>query len=393
MKNDVGFVNDYEEPKTKSARLTLWVTVVGMAVLGIWASYAEIDQVTRTTGQVIAASRTQVVQTVDGGILRELKVKEGDQVEAGQLLATLEKARAQAAVSDTSSKVAALQITLARLRAEVYAKPLVFEPELSKFPEFVENQRNLYNRRKTAITEDIAALQKVRSVTSQELEMNRKLEATGDVSLTDILRLERSIAEIDAQITGKRNKFFQDAQAEMTKAQEDLNTQAEALNDRSQLLEQTDMYAPEAGVVKNIKVTTLGGVLRPGDLVMEILPTGGDLVVEAKVTPSDVAFVRLGQQAAVKLDAYDFSIYGGYKGEVSYVSPDTLIEETRNGPMPYYRVLIKIGKKEFTGDRSEWLEIRPGMTAQVDILALKRSVLSYLVNPVTKMFSQAMREL
>jgi len=383
---------DIEAPSNTRIRLTLWVAVFCLLALTVWAALTEIDQVTRAQGQIIATARTQVVQAVDGGVLRELKVQEGDTVKAGQLLATLEKARAQAAVDDSRAKVAALRITLARLRAEVYGGNPVFDEELLAYPELIENQKSLYNRRRTAFTEDIAAQQKVKAVLSEELAMNKKLEASGDVSKAEVLRLERQVAEIDAQITGRRNKFFQDAQAEMAKAQEDLNTQSESLNDRAQLLEQTDLIAPAAGVVKNIKVTTLGGVVRAGDTVMELLPTDGGLVVEAKVQPSDVAWVRLGQTANVKLDAFDFSIFGGFKGEVSYVSPDTLNEDTPQGPRPYYRVHIRIGDKEFQGERADRLEALPGMTAQVDILAMRRTVLSYIVNPVSKIFAKAMKD-
>ncbi|MRR59253.1 MAG: HlyD family efflux transporter periplasmic adaptor subunit [Deltaproteobacteria bacterium] len=382
---------DFEVPSSRGARLTLWVAMLGVTAMLIWAGFSEIDQVTSATGQVIASSRTQVVQTADGGVLRELRVKEGDLVRSGQLLATLEKTRVQAAVADSRAKVAALRITLARLNAEVFGKPLSFAPELHAYPEYIENQRNLFNKRKKSIDEDIAALQQVRSAVAEELRMNKLLEESRDVSRSDILRLQRQVAEIDAQITGKRNKFFQDSQAEMTKAQEDLKTQLETFNDRNQLLEQTNLFAPAAGVVKNIKVTTLGGVVRPGDVVLEILPTGKNLIVEAKVYPSNIAFVSVGREAKVKLDAYDSSIFGGFKGVVTYVSPDTLTEETPRGPMPYYRVHVTIGEKEFSGKAAQQVEVRAGMTAQVDVVDMKRTVLSYVVNPVTKMFSQAMR--
>jgi adhesin transport system membrane fusion protein len=378
------------EPE-RGARITLWPAIAGLTLLTLWAAWAEIDQVTRAQGQVIAVNRTQIVQTADGGVLRQLKVSEGEHVKSGQLLATLEKTRVQAAVDDSRAKVAALKITLARLKAEVYETPLKFDAKLNAYPEYIKNQRNLYNKRKKAFVEDIAALSSVRKAARQELILNKKLEQSKDVSRVDILRLERQIAEIDVQITNKRNKFFQDAQAEMTKAQEELNTQLEVLNDKTQLLDQTDLLAPADGVVKNIKVTTLGGVLRAGDVVMEILPTSGDLIVEAKVYPADIAFVRPTQEAVVKLDAWDASIFGGFNGTVKYVSPDTLIEETQRGPVPYYRVHVAIGDKELVGEVGHGMEVRPGMTAQVDIKAYQRSVLSYILNPVSKTFKDAFK--
>jgi adhesin transport system membrane fusion protein len=382
---------DHGAEPERGARITLWTAIAGLTLLTLWAAWAEIDQVTRAQGQVIAVNRTQIVQTADGGVLRQLKVSEGEHVKSGQLLATLEKTRVQAAVDDSRAKVAALKITLARLKAEVYETPLKFDAKLNAYPEYIKNQRNLYNKRKKAFVEDIAALSSVRKAARQELILNKKLEQSKDVSRVDILRLERQIAEIDVQITNKRNKFFQDAQAEMTKAQEELNTQLEVLNDKTQLLDQTDLLAPADGVVKNIKVTTLGGVLRAGDVVMEILPTSGDLIVEAKVYPADIAFVRPTQEAVVKLDAWDASIFGGFKGTVKYVSPDTLIEETQRGPVPYYRVHVAIGDKELVGEVGHGMEVRPGMTAQVDIKAYQRSVLSYILNPVSKTFKDAFK--
>lgn len=382
---------DHGAEPERGARITLWTAIAGLTLLTLWAAWAEIDQVTRAQGQVIAVNRTQIVQTADGGVLRQLKVSEGEHVKSGQLLATLEKTRVQAAVADSRAKVAALKITLARLKAEVYGTPLKFDSKLNAYPEYIKNQRNLYNKRKKAFVEDIAALSSVRKAARQELSLNKQLELSKDVSRVDILRLERQIAEIDVQITNKRNKFFQDAQAEMTKAQEELNTQLEVLNDKTQLLDQTDLLAPADGVVKNIKVTTLGGVLRAGDVVMEILPTSGDLIVEAKVYPADIAFVRPAQEAVVKLDAWDASIFGGFKGTVKYVSPDTLIEETQRGPVPYYRVHVAIGDKELVGEVGQGMEVRPGMTAQVDIKAYQRSVLSYILNPVSKTFKDAFK--
>ena len=383
--------SDVDMPSNSAVRLTLWVAMVGLVVMTTWAGMTEIDQVKQAQGQVIASDRTQVIQAVDGGVLREMFVQEGQEVQEGQLLASFEKTRVKAALDDTQGKVMALRITLARLRAEVYGTKLTFTKEMRAYPALIENQTNLYNRRKTAFTEDIQALRKVRSVLLEESAMIKKLESTGDVSQADVLRSRRQIADIEAQITTRHNKFFQDAQADMTKAQEDLNAQTEALNDRTQLLEQTDLNAPSRGLVKNIRVTTLGGVVRAGDTVMELLPTQSGLVLEAKVYPADIAFVTVGQVANVKLDAFDTTIYGGFKGEVVYVSPDTLIEETQRGPQPYYRVHVKIGEKDFDSEKARRMEVRPGMTAHVDLVVGQRSILSYLVNPVTRVLGQALR--
>ncbi len=280
-------------PPPNRARSSLWVYMLGLTGLVVWAYYGKIDQVTRAQAQVIAQERTQLVQSSDGGVLTQLHVKEGDIVKAGQLLATLQKERAEAAVSDSNAKVAALRITLQRLHAEVYGKPLNFDRSLLVYTDYIRNQTDLYNKRQTAFKDDISALENILSLSEDELRINRQLEASGDVSRAEILRLQRSVADIKAQLAGKRNKYFQDAQAEMTKAQEDLSTQSEQLKDRNQVLEHTELMAPVDAVVNNIKVNTLGGVVRAGETVMELLPSGDNLVVEAKIPPVDIAFVAI----------------------------------------------------------------------------------------------------
>ena len=374
------------------ARYSLWVFMFGLIALVIWAYYGRIDQVTRAPAQLIAQGRTQLVQSSDGGVLTQLHVKEGDTVKAGQLLATLQKERAAAAVSDSSAKVAALRITLARLQAEVYNTPLKFEPSLLVYKDYIRNQTDLYNKRQTAFKDDIAALENILKFADDELRINTQLEASGDVSRAEILRLQRSVADIKAQISSKQNKYFQDAQAEMTKAQEDLSSQTEQLKDRSQVLEHTELTAPVDAIVNNIRINTLGGVVRAGETVMELLPAGDHLIVEAKIPPSDIAFVALGQPTSIKLDAYDSSIYGSMRGEVTYISPDVLVEETRQGTASFYRVRVTVTGKEFSGSKADAIRLRPGLTATVEIKALDRTVLSYLTKPITKTLTQSLGE-
>ena len=383
-------IGDLKPPQR--SRAVLFVFMVSLIAVVFWASVGKIDQVTRAQGQIIAAERTQIIQSPDGGVLTELHVKEGDFVKAGQLLATLQKERAQAAVSDTRAKVAALRITLARLQAEIFEKQLQFDPTLLSYKDYIHNQTELYTKRQRAFKDEISALTKILSLAEDELKINRQLEASGDVSRAELLRLERSSADIAAQLTGKRNKYFQDAQAEMTKTQEDLSTQTEQLNDRTALLEHTELVAPVDGVVNNIKVNTVGGVVRQGDTVMELLPGGNNLVVETKIMPADIGFVKIGQTASVKLDAYDYSIYGGMLGNVSYISPDVLTEETKQGPMTYYRVRVTITGTEFKGDKASQIQVRPGLTASVEIKAMDRTVLSYLIKPLSKTMSMSMGE-
>lgn len=382
------------------ARWVLRVIMFGLIVLFLWAAVGKIDQVTRAQAVLIAADRTQLIQSPDGGVLTELHVKEGQAVKVGQLLATLQKERAAAAVSDSRAKVAALRITLARLHAEVYGSSLTFAPDLLPYTEYIRNQTDLYNKRQTAFKEDIRSFENILVLAEDELRINRQLEGTGDVSRAEVLRLQRGVADIKAQIASKRNKYFQDAQTEMTKAQEDLSTQTEQLKDRTQVLEHTELVAPMDAVVNSIKVTTIGGVVKPGETVIELLPTGDDLIAEAKIPPSDMAFVALGQDASIKIDAYDSAIFGGLRGKVDYISADAMFAEKANPGVPigpnnppiYYVVRIRITGAEFQGDKAQEIKVRPGLTAGIEIKALERSVLSYLTKPITKTFGQAFGE-
>ncbi len=382
------------------ARWVLRVIMFGLIALFIWAAIGQIDQVTRAQAVLIAADRTQLIQSPDGGVLTDLHVKEGQIVKAGEILATLQKDRAAAAVSDSRAKVAALRITLARLHAEVYGKPLEFAPDLLQYVEYIRNQTDLYNKRQTAFKDDIRALENILTLAEDELRINRQLEVTGDVSRAEVLRLQRGVADIRAQLASKRNKYFQDVQTEMTKAQEDLSTQTEQLKDRTQVLEHTELVAPMDAVVNSIKITTIGGVVKPGETVIELLPTGDNLIAEAKIPPADMAFVALAQDASIKLDAYDSSIFGGLKGKVDYISADALFAEKAspgvpigpNNPPIYYIVRVRITGTEFQGEKAHDIKLRPGLTASVEIKAMQRSVLSYLTKPITKSFDQALGE-
>ncbi|WP_352259886.1 HlyD family efflux transporter periplasmic adaptor subunit [Psychrobacter sp. TB55-MNA-CIBAN-0194] len=388
-------MNNYQhkthDPKVGRTRIIIWGALLGILVLIVWAYFAQIDQVTRASATVIASARTQDIQAAEGGVLTDILVKEGEEVEKGQLLVRLEEERAQAAVANSGSKIAALKAKIARLEAEIFERPLVFPEGIKNYSEYIENQTQLYNRRRQAIDQDVNSLQRMMVLAQQELSMNEPLLTYGDVSQADVIKLRRQVAEIQAQITNKRNKYFEEAQSEMTKSQEELDVELEQLRDHSQVLEEKNLFAPTDGKVNNILITTIGGVVKPGEIIMEILPTSSDLIVEAKVSPADIAYVKEQQAASVKLDAYDYSIFGAMNGNVIYISPDTLMEQTPKGEEPYYRVQIKITGAEFAGRREE-IVIKPGMTASVDIKAQERSVLSYLTKPITKTFSEGLGE-
>lgn len=378
----------------RNVRILFRASIAFLVIFFLWATFFKIDQVVHAQGQVIASSRTQVVQAADGGVLVDMKVQEGDEVKAGEIIAVLEKERVLASFTESQGKVMALRMTVARLQAEITDKPLVYDEALQKnYPTLYETQMNLYKQRTKALDDQLVVLKDNVQLAQQELAMNQPLEKMGDISKADILRLKRTVNEARNQYATARNKYLQDASAELNKAQEDLNAQEQTLADREQLLEHTDIVAPATGIVKSIKVTTLGGVVRQGDEILQILPTESDLVVEAKIKPADMANIKAGLPAKVKLDAYDYAIFGTMTGKVTYVSADTLQEETKAGPMTYYRVKAAIHEKDFkSSERVSDIEVRPGMTATVDIQTGKRSILSYLLKPVTKTFTEAFGE-
>ena len=375
----------------RSRKLILLAAIALAGAIG-WAAIAEIDQVSRATGQVIPSGRVQVLQSSDGGVISDIHVREGEGVKKGQVLVELDRVRLAAAVDESRGRVAALRATQARIRAELFDQPLAFPADLSDFPEFIESQRELYEKRRAAQQQDIAALTRMLGLVRQELEMNRPLLEYGDVSRSEILRMERSVADIEGQIATRRNKYLQDLQTEYAKTEEELASAGQILTQRQSALQDTEIRAPAAGVVKNVRLTTIGGVLRPGDEVLQLVPTGEELIVEAKVSPADIAYVRKGQGASVKFDAYDPSIFGSASGTVTYVSPDTLTEQKGATEQVYYRVHVRVSTAAMRPRAGQPIEIQPGMTATTGIMTGRNTVLRFLLKPIIKTFSESFGE-
>ncbi len=385
-------VIDAAEPEVGGGRRIIWMTLMSVAAFVAWAAYAEVDQVTRAPAQVIPTSRTQVVQSADGGVIEEMLVRAGDEVERGQLLVRIDRTKVRAGYLEARARAAGVSAVVARLRAEVYNRPPEFDRIVADYPQFRANQIALLAKRRASFREEIASLEAQRRITERELRMTEPLLKTGDVSMADVLRLQRQIADIDGQITNRRNKYFQDAQAEMSKAEEDLATLMQALAQRKDQLERTELHAPAKGVVKNVRATTPGAVLRPGDEVLQIVPADDTLIFEARVKPVDIGFLKPGLSATIKVDAYDFGIYGGLDGKVSYISADTLSEDLRQGEQPYYRVQLQASGRTFSKRKDDRMDIQPGMTATVEIKTGTNTVLRYLAKPLIKTLQESLTE-
>lgn len=373
------------------------ISLVGVLLLMVcfmgWASQAHLDQITRAPGKVIAVARTQSIQSPDGGVVREILVHEGDAVRRGQLLVRMDDSKARAAAGEAQSKVAALRAALDRLHAEMSDQSLRFSAGLAEYEDFRRNQTQLYERRREALRADLATLGEAVRLANEEVKMNEPLARTGDIAPADMLRLRRAANEASGQLASRRNKYYQDVQSDLAKAEEDLAAAEEVRADRQALLDHTELRAPMDGIVNLITQTTIGAVLRPGDEILQMLPSGDELIVEAKVKAADIGFIRLWHPATVKLDAYDYSIYGVLEGVVSYVSSDALIERGPQGAeLSYYRVRIRISGARLKGEKGKTLQLQPGLTTMVEIVTGSNTVLGYLTKPVTKTVSEAFTE-
>ena len=360
----------------------------------IWSQYAEIEQRSSTHGIVITTSKTQKIQSAIDGVIEEIMVKEGELIKKGDLLIKLEKSQNKAEKDAIMSKIASLKIKLMRLKAEVYGGDLVYPSDFvqKEYLDFVNTQKKLFSLRQKALNDEISSLNSSLKLKREELTLNEPLVKTGDIGRMKLLLIEREITDLKGKILNIKNKYFQSAQEDMTKAEEELSINEQMLTEKSVKLKRSNIYSYMDAIVKEIIITTRGAKVRPGDIVMELVPLGDDLIIEAKLKPSEVSFIKKGQKATVKLDAYDFSIYGMFYGKVFYISPDTIIEKTSKGDEPYFKVQIALDKNKLYAKNGKEIEITPGMGAQVDITTGTRTVFQYMAKPVIKTIDESFIE-
>lgn len=371
------------------------IALIGLSLVAflVWASWAEIDQIARAPGTVIPGSRNQVIQVMEQGMVDDIPVREGDFVRRGQVLVILDRVRAEAAYMETRAKMVALKAAIARLTGEMLNREPEFPEEVADYPEIQVNQLILFQRRKSALHEELAAQSEMLRLVNAELNLMQPLVASGDVSRVEVLRLQRQSAEIQGRLATRKSKYLEDTQAELAKAQETLETVNQQLTQQRRLLEHTEIVSPMDGVVRNIRITTRGGVARSGEEIMQIVPVDDELIVEAKVRPADIAFVQMGLPASVKFDAWDFSIFGSFSGVVSFISADTLNEEGRLAhEEPYYRVHVRLVEHDLAGKGLKPIIIQPGMTATVEIKTGNNTVLKYITKPLIKTLHGAFSE-
>lgn len=414
------------------SHLILWISCCFVVVAIIWANFATLDEVTRGAGKTIPSSHIQVVQNLEGGILADILVNEGDLVEKGQTLLKLNTVRFASSFNETKLKYYELLATTARLTAEVNKQALIISDEvLQNHPGIARDAKQLLISRKRKLAANRRILEdqirqknqdliELKSKTAQisrsyqllrrELKMSEPLVAEGAMSQVEILRLQRSTNDLKGELSSARlsipriksslneakNKlaeleirFHTEALEELNQAKAELertSTAVLALEDR---VTRTKIISPVKGTIKQLKVTTIGGVIQPGMDLVEIVPLEDLLLIEAEIRPADIAFLYPGQKAIVKLTAYDFSIYGGLEAELDHISADTIINEEDG--KSYYLIHLKTNKN-YLEKNGERLNIIAGMTANVDILTGKKSVLDYLLKPILKARNNALRE-
>lgn len=380
----------FKEPKLPRASLIIWIIGFGLLALLIWAWIFNLEEVSTGTGKVIPSSKEQVIQSLDGGILTKLDVQEGDIVQKGQVLAQLDPTRFASNVGESQSLLISSQATAARLRAEVNNTALVFPDDVQKDPKLVQEQTALYNSRRANLEESISGLRQALRLVQQELVMTEPLVAKGAASEVEVLRLKREANDLTNKINDARNDYYVKAREELSKASTDTEQQTQIVKGRTDTLSRTIFRAPVRGVVKEIAVTTQGGVIPQNGKLMTIVPLDEQLLIEARISPRDIAFIHPDQDALVKITAYDYSIYGGLKGKVTVISPDTIRDEVKQDQF-YYRVYIRTDSDKLYNKKGTAFSITPGMVATVDIRTGEKTVLDYLIKPFNKA-KEAFRE-
>jgi adhesin transport system membrane fusion protein len=413
-------------------RLTIWGVILFFAFLLAWAHFAIIDEVTKGEGKAVPSSKIQKIQNLEGGIVAQIYVKEGQIVDPGAPLIRLDDTRFASNVGETEADRIGMALRVERLSAEVDDRPLTIADDLRKAaPKQASNEEQLYRSRRQQMVDEIGGLQaqlaqkqqELRefgskqeqyrnslSLLRQEIGMSEPLVKQGAVSPVEVLRLKRSevetrgqldatslaipraqaaISEVQRKIDETRGKFRSDALTQLNEARTDLSkytATAKGLEDR---VSRTMVNSPVRGIIKQVLVNTVGGVIQPGSDIVEIVPLDDTLIVEAKIRPQDIAFLHPGQEAMIKFTAYDYTIYGGLKGQLEQIGADTITDDDKK--QTYYLIRLRTDRNHLGTDDKPLLII-PGMVASVDIITGHKSILSYLLKPILRAKAEALHE-
>jgi membrane fusion protein, adhesin transport system len=428
-------IDDDPEQATVSSRRLVIVLCALLLSAVVWSYLTEVDEITRGEGKVIPASRTQSVQATEQGVVEEIAVKIGQTVKAGDLIIQLDDTATTSDLGEVRAKLRALKTKVARLSVESSGNPeLALECPESVFrdaPEICANESILLETRRRAFrstrsvleqrllqrdkerNEAVANLERLKSslaISQEELDLLAPMAERRLVAKTDIIRVQRELVDFQGQINALQEslpridgsiaeakfqleelelKFRQEALTEKTDALAELSVLEQSEKGETDRVERTDIRSPVDGIINALEIHTVGSFVIAGDQVAEVVPTSDELLVEARISPRDVAFVVPGQEALVKISAFDFAIYGGLKGEVVDVSPDSFVDE-RSGE-PYFEVRVKTNKAYLERSGRQF-NITPGMICTVDILTGQKTILQYLLKPVNRAREEAFTE-
>ncbi|WP_299078062.1 HlyD family efflux transporter periplasmic adaptor subunit [uncultured Paraglaciecola sp.] len=384
--------NSVQEDKVTltRSRSIIYVTFLLIVVFFVWAALSPLVEVSTGIGKVISSSKDQVIQSLEGGILSELLVKEGDIVEAGQVLARLDPTQTESGVEESASQYRAALARSTRLQAELDEKRLRFPSSLDGYSELIQEEKRLYNSRKKRMRDTLTSIDSAIELLSRELNISRDLLQSGAASQVEVIRLERQKSDLELKRIDSLSQYIVQAREELAKANAQVESLTSVLKGRTDSLQRLTLRSPMRGVVKDIYVSTLGGVVARNGELMQIVPLDDKLLVEAQVSPRDIAFIRPGLEASVKITAYDYSIYGGLDGKIVTISPDTIRDEVK-ADVFYYRVNILTDKYYLENKSGVKFPIVPGMIASVDIITGEKTVLDYLLKPLNRA-KEALRE-
>lgn len=371
----------------------VYVVFLMLAAFVGWAWYFQLAEVSSGQGTVVPSSREQVIQSLEGGLIASLAVTEGSIVEANQVLAQLDPTRSVSNVEEAAAKYHAAIAAAARLRAEIVNAPSVEFPSAlddDQFEELRANEKVLFKSRQSSLTEALSGLTEGLKLLNQEVEITQRLQSSGAASRVELIRLQRDASQTKLEIARLKADYRVKASEELQKVNAEAEVQGSIMRGRNDQLARLTLYAPMRGVVQDVAVTTIGGVVPPGGQLMTIVPIDDKLLIEARISPRDIAFIYPGQEALVKISAYDYAIFGGLQGEVVTISPNTIRDEVRPEQL-YYRVFIRTEADSLINDAGTKFPIVPGMIATVDIRTGEKTILQYLIKPFNRA-QEALRE-
>lgn len=373
----------------QSLRL-MWAVAAVLVVGIIWAAFATLDEVATGEGKVVPSSREQVVQSLEGGIVAQLLVKPDQIVEAGQVLVQLDPTQAGSTVEESAAKYRAALAASARLRAEANGVALNFPAELEATPALIAEETQLYHSRRARLADSLRLIDDALALVNKEVEIGEGLIEVGASSNVEVLRLKRQRAELMLQKADLQSQYMVEAREMLAKADEQVEALEPVVRGRNDTLSRLTIRSPVRGVVRNMEISTVGGVVPPNGKILDIIPLDDNLLVEARISPRDVAFIHPGQRATVKVTAYDYAVYGGLEGEVVSISPDTIRDEVKR-EVVYYRAYIRTNRDHLTNKAGKKFAITPGMVTTVDVHTGSKTVLEYLLKPFNRA-KEALRE-